>query len=91
MRKICLALVLKRNDPKKYQVSKRFFIRKFINYKKLSDKTYNLLKLRYFLRKTTKNLLVLNSFLRPDRKLSELGPPLIKKAGSAPVYIYISI
>ena len=30
-----------------------------------------------------KNLPLLNSFLRPDRKISELDPILIKKAGSA--------
>ena len=32
-----------------------------------------------------KNLPLLSSFLRFDRKCSELGPPLITKAGSAPV------
>ena len=31
-----------------------------------------------------KNLPYLSSFLRFDRKCSELGPPLITKAGSAP-------
>ena len=31
-----------------------------------------------------KNLPLLSSFLRFDRKCSELGPPLIMKAGSAP-------
>ena len=32
-----------------------------------------------------KNLPLLSSFLRFDRKRSELGPALITKAGSAPV------
>ena len=32
-----------------------------------------------------KNLPLLSSFLRFDRKYSQLGPPLITKAGSAPV------
>ena len=30
---------------------------------------------------------LLNSFLRSDMKISKSGPPLIKKAGSAPEYI----
>ena len=34
-----------------------------------------------------KNLPLLSSFLRFDRKCSELGPTLIMKAGSAPVKI----
>ena len=33
-----------------------------------------------------KNLPILSSFLRFDRKCSELSPPLITKAGSAPDY-----
>ena len=31
-----------------------------------------------------KNVPLLSSFLRFDRKCSELGPPLISEAGSAP-------
>ena len=34
-----------------------------------------------------KNLPLLSSFLRFDRKCSELGPTLITKAGSAPDYV----
>ena len=37
---------------------------------------------------TTKNWALWNSSLRPDKKNSELGHPLIKKAGPAPeVYL----
>ena len=60
MRKICLALVSKGNQPKKYQVSKLFFTRKiFINFKSL--KVYvnlvacNYKKLSYIERRTSKN------------------------------------
>ena len=36
---------------------------------------------------TTKYLLLLNSFLRSDKKISELGHSLIKKAESAPDHL----
>ena len=38
-----------------------------------------------------KNLPLLSSFLRLERKCSELGPPLITKAGSAPANFIIFI
>ena len=37
-----------------------------------------------------KNLPLLSSFLRFDRKCSELGPPLITKTGSAPRNLHFS-
>ena len=76
-----LALFLKRNHPKKYQVSKRFFFLETSFYKLLYVSSVSFWVVR-------KNLPLLTSFLRFDRKCSELGPPLITKAGSAPDTIY---
>ena len=85
--KIFLALVSKINHPKKYQVSKCFIQKEqaFMNWlykiiRKLSGRTQDFFK-NFF--DTTKNQILLKSFLRPDRKISELGPPLIKKVISA--------
>ena len=36
-----------------------------------------------------KNLPLLSSFLRLDKKCSELGPRLITKAGSAPAHMFL--
>ena len=77
-----LALFLKRNHPKQYQLSKRFFTRN-----KFLEIGLCKLKFRLTIRDwlVRKNLRFWSSFLRFDRKCSELGPALITKAGSAPV------
>ena len=40
---------------------------------------------------TTKNLTLSNSSLKSDKKIFELGPPLIKEAGSVPGFPVIFV
>ena len=77
-----LGFVFKKKPPKKNQVNKRFFFYKkqvFINWFMW---TQFLLTVRDWV--VSKNLRLLSSLLRSDRKCSELGPPLITKVGSDP-------